>query len=77
MEAFYIVCLALTVFFNLVVKTRSYAITDTINVTIALSTSIFWGYIADIILFGESVNILSIVGAVFVIFGSIINIKEK
>jgi len=77
MEFFYLMCLSFAVFFNLVIKTRSYAITDTINVTIALSTSIFWGYLSDIVLFGADVDILCLVGAVFVIFGSILNIQEK
>ena len=67
----------LTHFATLIMKTKAFKITNSINVSIALSTGIFWGYLFDIMIFHKSIDFLSIIGAILVILGSFINLKEK
>jgi len=60
----------------LFLKVRGFMLTGkTVNLSIALSTSIFWGYFFDVVLFGKSLDWFSIGGALLVVIGSFINYK--
>ena len=62
---------------TLILKTKGFKLTNTVNMSISLSTGIFWGYFFDIFLFGKNVDIISLLGAFFVVVGSLINMKTK
>jgi len=61
--------------FNIILKTKGFKITKAVNVSIALGTGVFWGYFFDIVIFDKDIDIINLIGAFLVIFGSIINIK--
>ena len=58
----------------MVFMTKGFALTNTVNVSIALSTSIFWGYLFDILIYDKVIDFSSIIGAFLVVVGSLINI---
>ncbi len=44
----------------LIVKTRAFKVTNTVNAAISQSTGIFWGYLFDVLIFAKIVDVYSV-----------------
>jgi len=57
-------------------RAKSLACTNAFNSTLCFATGPFWGFLFDWIIFSDKPDILVIIGAIFISYGTYLNMEE-